>query len=403
VNMSSRRLIPIVLAMALTVAAGCKGHGPGAGTPTGPVKPAEKFILLYATAILGELVDCGCPAHPRGGLARRAEVARGLGAANAGHFLHVDGGDAFFPSSGPNAANDEQKKLALVIARSFAHMGINAVNVGPMDLAAGLPFLRDQLAKAGETELPFVSANILDPATGKTAFPASREFKIGERNVCVYGLSETISGDPSVSTSDPTAAAKTQNAELRPRCDLVVGLYAMSIHDAGELSRQAPGADVIIVSHPSSSPAPKPLVLGDTALTQAGSRGMYLGRLDLTLLPTKPATTSSLSGEERARLEAELTRVVAQKKLLEGDISSDPQLAAIFNKAKNDEAALREKLGQAASGYDYENALISLDLAMPEEPQVAAWVKETGVKPKSHGQPATLLPMAPSTPVAPGK
>ena len=98
-------------------------------------------------------------------------------------------------------------------------------------------------------------------------------------------------------------------------------------------------------------------------------------------------------------MEAELARVVAQEKILEGDISQDPQLGAVYKKAKEDEKRLREKLGQTAAGYEYENALISLDLAMPEEPQIAAWVKETGVKPKSHGVPAAPLPTAPTTPV----
>lgn len=403
---TQRLILSLAAVGALVFSLNCKpgssgsgDPGPGASAaPAAPAKPAEKFVMLFATGVSGELVDCGCPSHPRGGLARRAEVARGLAGANPGHFLNLDAGNAFFALTAPGALGDDKKQQARAMAKSLSYMGINAVNVGPMDLAAGLPFLRDELARAGSSELPFVSANLNDPATGKPVFPAYREFKIGERNVCVFGLTQPAGLDASAIAVDPAPALKSVVGELEGKCDLVVGLFAMPLHAASELIRQAPGVDVAIVSDRSSSPAPKPLVLGNTSIFQAGTRGMYLGRLDLTLLPTKPATGAGISGEERAKVEAELARVVAQVKILEGDIANDPQLANIYNKAREEEKALRAKLGEASAGYDFENTLISLDISMSEDPQVAAWVAETGVKPRT---PVTPVPPAPDAPAAP--
>jgi len=382
----------------------CRSGSPGPGepglgaavAPAAVVKPAEKFVMLFATGVSGELVDCGCPGHPRGGLARRAEVARGLADANPGHFLNLDAGNSFFAMTPPAVPGDDKKQQARVMAKSLSYMGVNAINVGPMDLAAGLPFLRDELARAGASELPFISANLTDPATGKPLFPAYREFKIGERNVCVLGLTQPVGMDGAVAVADPAASLKATVGELESKCDLIVGLFAMPIHAASELARQSPGVDIIIISDRSSAPAPRPLVLGDTAIFQAGARGMYLGRLDLTLLPTKPATGAGISGEERAKVEAELARVVAQVKMLEGDIVNDPQLAGVYKKAKAEEKALREKLGQSSAGYDFENALISLDITMPEDRQVAAWVAETGVKPRTPVTPTLEPPTAPA-------
>ena len=407
------RLGLALAALALAVACN-RGPVPAAagGTPApgqrGVAAPV-KLILVYATGVSGELVDCGCPHHPRGGLARRAEMALGLGHANPGRVISLDGGNAFFAAPAPAPVNDELKKRALVMARGLARMGVAAVNAGPIELAAGLAFLKNDLAQPPGTDpVPFISANLEDAHTHQLVFPAYKIVEVGGARIGIFGVSEQMGGDTAAGFREPTAAAQQAIAALKGQVDLIVGLCAMSLHTASDLAKQAPGADVLIVSDRSSSPSPRPLALGNTILAQAGTRGMYIGRMDLTILPPHPAATG-LSEEERSKIEGELARVLAQEKILEGAISENGPLNKVYNQNRDRERELRQKLGQAAANFEYENALISLDLKMPEDKTIVGWLDEIGVKartpaglaaPTAPGAPGAATP--PPTPIAPG-
>jgi 2',3'-cyclic-nucleotide 2'-phosphodiesterase (5'-nucleotidase family) len=162
------------------------GPAPAAGQPTGPgaapvpasrpvrTQPAS-LILLYTTALMGEVTDCGCPHHPRGGLARHAHYSMGLKEARR-DVVQVNGGDAFFQYLGANpVVNEGMKKKALAIAAASARMGVDAINVGKEDLMAGYAFLKDELEKGqGHEPLHLVSMPAAPRSASSDCSPRAR-------------------------------------------------------------------------------------------------------------------------------------------------------------------------------------------------------------------------------------
>ncbi|HUT53845.1 MAG TPA: hypothetical protein VM658_10685 [bacterium] len=383
---------------------------PGPAQPAAPGPPpalalrplrdhAASLILIYTTGVSGELTDCGCPHHPRGGMARRAHYALGLEQARQ-DVVQVDGGDAFFRFMGPSPhPGEDMKKQARAIAAAMAHMKVDAMNVGKADLAAGYAFLKNELEKGqGHEPLHLVSANLVRSGTREPAFSPYVLVEAGGAKVGIFGLfAEGQTGDTALIALDPVETAKKMIAELRPRCDVVIGLYAAAFAEAGRIAQSAPGADIVVVGEPRATMRTTPMVIGDTILAQAGNRGMFLGRMDLTLNATG---NSSMSGEDQAKIKAELARLDAQKTLLEGEIRKDPSIRGLFTETMRKINELNRKLVSAGAKLDYKNSLVSMDLALPEDPVVAKLVLDAGVKPRTPAPapapaPAGVEPPAP--------
>jgi 2',3'-cyclic-nucleotide 2'-phosphodiesterase (5'-nucleotidase family) len=365
--------------------------------PPVPAKPSRtspaSFVVLYSTGVTGELVDCGCPHNPRGGLARRALWIKKLREAQPA-VVYLDGGNTFFANGvQPATVTEDLKNRARVQAKGMAAMGMDVANIGPNDLASGLNFITGELAKGdGKKGVPFVSANLVTAADHKRIFPPYRIVDVGGVQLGVFGLAapEGVT-DPSLVVLDPAAVARQMVEALKGKCDLVVGLYAMNSAAATKLGTEAPGVDIIISSDAGSSPASHPLAIADTLVAQAGNRGMFLGRMDLKV----GGGEGKLPAEKLAELKNELSRLAAQRTLLEGKIQQDPVIKAEYDKVVAQQAQVNAQLGEAGKAFSYENSLIALELSLPEDEQVAGWVKAIGV------QPRTPAPDAPQPP-APG-
>ncbi len=367
----------------------------GEDAPSVPPVPASagidketSFTLVYSTGLGGELVDCGCPGHPRGGMARRAQFVKDI--AHARPVLQVDGGGAFFS---PNKINMKPapKDLdgARVIARSYARMGISAVNVSKFDLAGGIDFLKnDVLAKEGKGKLPLVSANLVKD--GQLVFPPFSMVKSGEASIGVFGVSDSAMSlpggrpdlepayEPGVRFLDPKESAARMVAALKGKCDLIVGLYGMDLRTASTIAKEVPGVDIIVVSDRGGAKKQRPLVIGDTLLLQAGDRGMFLGRMEVTLFPG--GVKEEISETLRRDMKDELERITAQKAAFAGSIGRDPEVRSRLRTIEKEEERILERLRGSKSRFDYDNALVSVDLDFPEDPEVAAWVQAIGVE-----------------------
>jgi 2',3'-cyclic-nucleotide 2'-phosphodiesterase (5'-nucleotidase family) len=345
------------------------------------IKPAS-VTLLYTTAVSGELVDCGCPGHPRGGLAKRAHYVMGINEARE-FTLQVDGGNCFFPSMGARAADDSHKKKAKVLAAGMARMGVQVVNIGRQDLAAGLEFLEEELGRPEDSDpLPLISSNLSRTDSGELVFPPYKVIETGEARIGVFGItSGQLPGGTELAALDPQKAAGEMIEELKAECDLVIGLFAMDFAAASRMAKEVPGADIIIVSDRRSTPRPRPMVIGDSILAQAGNRGMYVGRMDLVIGgEEKP----KMMEQERAEINAELKRLEAQRKILAGAMQNDPELRKEYSAVSQKEKELRGKLAESGSRLKYQNSMASIEPEMPEDAEIAGWVEATGVKSKSR-------------------
>lgn len=361
---------------------------PSAIDPTLPEVPAAasfeqaSFTLIYTTGVVGELVDCGCPSHPRGGLARRAQWVKGLKGSRT--VIQVDGGDCLFPQRPAGApVSDDLKARANVMARGLSAMGIDAVNVGDLELEAGIDFLQKELMP-GDSTLPFLSANLVSADTGERIFAPFKLVTVDGAQLGIFGITAGRMNPPGVSALDPQETAAKMIAALKDKCSLVIGLYAMDIATASRIAKETPGADLIVVSERSAGVRHRPMVIGNTLLLQSGNRGMFIGRMDITLSGTGQPV---ISQEEQAEIEEELELLTAQSKLLEGPVGRDPEIRQEYMRVTARERELNDRLGRQASRFEHSNSVVSMDLEMPEDPDVAKWIDEIGVKPKTKPKP----------------
>jgi 2',3'-cyclic-nucleotide 2'-phosphodiesterase (5'-nucleotidase family) len=281
--------------------------------------------------------------------------------------------------------NDQEK--AKVMARSLQRMKVDALNVGQLDLAGGLDFLQKQLGSTHS--LPLLSSNLFDKQKQEFAFPRQEVIERNGLRIGIFGLIQTPPPylADRLEARDPVAAAQEVVSELRGKSDLVIGLVSLEFNSAAQLAQQVPGIDVLVSSRGGRT-TPQPFLAESTLVVQAGNRGKYLGRMDLTM---QPGGYNPQAFKEREQVNRELERLLAQRRILEGpQLQTDPQV-----KAKSDELAkqtteLTKKLEALAGGFKNKNSMVDVELSMPEDPQIAEWVA------------ALLKPTQPPAPPAPG-
>jgi 2',3'-cyclic-nucleotide 2'-phosphodiesterase (5'-nucleotidase family) len=105
-------------------------------------------------------------------------------------------------------------------------------------------------------------------------------YKKGNFTIGVIGMvtdEHIFSGQ--VKMTDPAAAAPLIR-ELERTCDLVIVLSHLGHSEDKKLARAVSGIDVIVGGH-SHTYLPNPVMVNETIITQAGSFGEFVGRLDI--------------------------------------------------------------------------------------------------------------------------
>ena len=167
---------------------------------------AKGLRLIVSSNVNGEFDPCGCAVNPKGGLDRRLNYLRDQATNKPAGFasLILDSGNSMFANEKlDKGLAAKQKKTALAVWSAQRTMGIQLQNVGRLDLAAGLDFVR---ALEGQDTL-LISSNWVDKA-GKTLFPTERVFKLENGlTLHVLGLSAGPAAprDDGIKVKDPLA------------------------------------------------------------------------------------------------------------------------------------------------------------------------------------------------------
>jgi len=216
------------------------------------------------------------------------------------------------------------------LAKMLAVLDYGALNLRSADFSFGEKFLariRDKY------RLPFVSANIY---YGDTNRPFAHRylikrvggngllgFRYGGIRVGIFGLSQAFSHKPTdwrervVVVKDPFREAKRVVAKLRGRCDLVVALAQMDMAGLKELAQKVEGIDLIIGGEKGRQG--KPLEVNHTLIVQPGSRGKYVGLLDLHL-----------------NLQGRISKSRGSLALLDNKIPDDKKMAQLIKEYKEE-------------------------------------------------------------------
>ena len=316
-----------------------------------------------------------------GGLARRVAFVERFRKEQPAVVV-VDSGDLFFDTE---KRLDPQKALAKarVIARAYRQMGVDAVAVGDTDLIHGVDFLRQEAGQG----LPLISANLLDPRKKARVFPAFVLKESSGLRVALVGLTRA---DPEIQKGlrealqigDPVAAARETVAGLEGKADLIVILSDATMAEAKEIAKAVPGIHFILGGHEGrySNYLERE---GGTFVGQSYCKGMTVGRLRLTVEeakgPFQDEGTADRIQEHISNLGIRMRALTAAKErqpteAIERQIAQTQQLVA---KLEQDLARAKET---GIKGNRFLWTLESLNSALPEDPQVRSWIRESGIE-----------------------
>lgn len=270
--------LPLLLLLFMGVLA--RSEGRGAGTLT----------LLHTNDLHSELESFpdASSTNRLGGIARQAGMIAAIRRQHP-HTLVVGAGDQvqgtpFF-----------QVFQGMAEAEALSLAGYDFVTIGNHELDLGLPALARTLTVASYSML---CANVFTVQDLRPVFPPYRVVTVGSLTVALLAvIGDSAWNDQGALIRrrlvqiEPGAVLRSLVAHLRPVVDLVVVLSHSGYEPDKLLARDVPGIDAIIGAHDHFALATVTEILAARAepgappalIVQAGDRGRFLGRLDLTI------------------------------------------------------------------------------------------------------------------------
>jgi 2',3'-cyclic-nucleotide 2'-phosphodiesterase (5'-nucleotidase family) len=276
---------------------------------------------------------------------------------NQGDLVVVDSGDLLNEDEEiPESVREAAKLKADLVVRILTQIGIDAANVGELDLVLGIDYLKELEKKHN---FPFVSANLVNDKD----VPIFKRYvikKVNNKNVGIFGVigdtsematkvSEITNGAASV--KDPLEAAESIVKELTGKVDYMIALTHQGTNRDWVIARRVSGIDLVVGGHDKQKTR-EPHAAEKTLLVQAGEKNQYQGMLEVLMDGSKTAQNTLVP--------------------LGDDIANDPNVKVMISKYNDDVAALYSTPGQDRPAA----ANVTLRLAACEPchgNQVAKW------------------------------
>jgi 2',3'-cyclic-nucleotide 2'-phosphodiesterase (5'-nucleotidase family) len=192
------------------------------------------------------------------------------------NVLLLDAGDSLLTLQ--RVGDLEQGRL---LAEAFNRMGYDAIALGGMDFRMGLDVLREQIRAA---DLAVLSANTLDPQTNEFW---DADYVILEREghrIALIGLTdpkiavEVTQGE--VKVMEPVESLLDIVESIKDDADIIIVLSHLGALFDFSLGQVVSGID-LIVSGKDREVYTSPLEANGVVIVSAGSRGEYIGQIDL--------------------------------------------------------------------------------------------------------------------------
>ena len=287
-------------------------------------------------------------------------------------MLVLDAGDLLFKKFSNPVPENELKMAtdkAHLIMGSFNLMGYDALGIGDDDLTLGKEFLWEISKRAN---FPFLSFNIFDEASDKLLF---QPYLIKEINDLRIGIFSLLSPDLFLGQSDPrrkgivvrppVEVAQNMVKELQPKTDLIILLSHLGYPKDVELAQTVPGIHLIVGSHNGLNLV-NPPVIKNTIILQTPPRGMYAGRLDLTLVNGESGFYNI--GTKKS-MENNLNTL---KNRLNSTQTSEMEKAQLQKSKEAIEQSLKQFLGK----NEFTNTILPLSGNMKDHPDIPKMVDE---------------------------
>jgi hypothetical protein len=235
--------------------------------PGGPVA-GSRLRILFTGETLGELEPCNCSGKMAGGLPARGGYVASVPEAD----LRLDIGCV------GRGARDFERLRTDAALRAMDRLGYDAINLGRTEVWLGRDALADRLGGG----VPFVSANVVDAATGRPVAPAVRRFERAGLAVAVTGVVGEEAGrraGPGLAVRPPREAVARLVPALAERPGVVVLLADLALPAVRGLAGEFPELGVILFRGAGDSHAPE--VVNRTVVASIYGEARYVG--DLTV------------------------------------------------------------------------------------------------------------------------
>ena len=151
--------------------------------------------------------------------------------------LILDAGDLFFTTPDLHDSNRVSEKYrASVILMGYEQIGCDAINVGQYEFGGGEKFL---LETAGSTQIPFISANLINTQTNQLLF---NPYIIIEREglkIAVIGVTNLLPKTiKNIRADDYITAGKSMIKKVKDKVDIIVMLVNASRADQKSLTKE---------------------------------------------------------------------------------------------------------------------------------------------------------------------
>jgi hypothetical protein len=201
-----------------------------------------------------------------------------------------------------------------LITQVFGKLGIDAANVGELDLVLGVNYLKELATKQ---KFPFISANLVD-AKGAPIFKRYVIKSINGKNVGIFGImgdTSEMSGkvnditNGAAKVTDALDAAEAIVKELSGKVDYMIALTHQGTNRDWVIARRVKGIDLVVGGHDKQK-TKDPNEADKTLIVQAGEKGQYQGIMEVSLSGTKTSkNTLAPLGEEIAD-DAVITKMI---------------------------------------------------------------------------------------------
>ena len=275
---------------------------------------------------------------------------------------------------------DVQKEADILRAEAvingYESIGCDVVNVGGFDMAAGMDYLQQVV---DSTDIPFISANIIDSKTNQKLFPPHHIIENTGISIGVIGLTNLLpSHVQTIKLEDFISVGKAQIAELRKKVDIVVILANVNRDKNKLMNEEFRDADYIFLSRNTTrtrSATEQPI---EGPFTYSSNiQGKYLAQIDINLTEIdSPLVDISNAHTQIDNIDRRIERFQNKdpNKSLEDIYADQPRIIKLIDELRNNREFYERNIQFAKNTSSYKS--VSLSRKIDDDQEMLTYVTD---------------------------
>ena len=275
---------------------------------------------------------------------------------------------------------DVQKEADILRAEAvingYESIGCDVVNVGGFDMAAGMDYLQQVV---DSTDIPFISANIIDSKTNQKLFPPHHIIENTGISIGVIGLTNLLpSHVQTIKLEDFISVGKAQIAELRKKVDIVVVLANVNRDKNKLMNEEFRDADYIFLSRNTTRTKPAAEQPLEGPFTYGSNiQGKYLAQIDINITEIdSPLVDISNAHTQIDNIDRRIERFQNKdpNKSLEDIYADQPRIIKLIDELRNNREFYEKNIQFAKNTSSYKS--VSLSRKIDDDQEMLTYVTD---------------------------